>query len=154
MSNPNADETELLLRVNRRSLAILLAVILIIGAAFISAVLQPDGLPARIITHMPWMLPALLAGAALILQIPLKGKRWTPQAPEVRAVLDDEFRRTNLGRAQRTALVVVLLVQFPLGLLLMRLPAAHVAMVMAGATITIGLAVAIAAFLFFDREPS
>jgi hypothetical protein len=151
-ANTHADETELLLRINRRSLAVLLAAILILGAVFISSVLWPDGLLAQTITRMPWLLPMLLFGAALILRIPLKGR--TPQAPAVRAVLDDEFRRTNLARAQRVALVIVLLAQFPLGLLLMRLPAARVAMVMAGATVTVGMAAVLAAFLFFDREPS
>ena len=154
MSLISANETELLLRVNRRSLAVLLAAILILGTAFISTVLWPAGLVAQMITRMPWMLPALLFGAALLLRIPLKGGRWTPQAPAVRAILDDEFRRTNLARAQRVALVIVLLTQFPLGLLLMRLPAARAAMVMAGATVTVGMAAVVASFLFFDREPS
>src|SRR5436853_2855561 len=97
-ANTNADETEVLLRINRRSLAVLLAAILILGAIYISSVLWPAGVLAQTVTRMPWLLPMLLFAAALLLRIPLKGR--TPQAPAVRALLDDEFRRTNLARAQ------------------------------------------------------
>src|SRR5205807_4207678 len=144
----------LLLRINRRSLAVLLAAILLLGAIFISTVLWPAGVLAQVVTRMPWLLPMLLAGSALLLRAPLKSRRWTPQAPEVRAIFDDEFRRANLARAQRVALVTVLLAQFPIGLLLMRLPGARVGMVMAGATVTVGMAAMVAAFLFCDREQS
>jgi hypothetical protein len=85
----------------------------------------------------------------------LRRRRWAPDAPEVKAAMQDEWRRTNMDRASRTALIVVLIAQWPLGIVfgfLAQLPPPRAALAMAAATITLGLATLITLFLFFNRE--
>lgn len=52
----------------------------------------------------------------------LRGRAWDPNSREVKKLQQDEFRRINLSRAQRAALIVVLVLQIPIGLLFAHLP--------------------------------
>ena len=67
-------------------------------------------------------------------------------------IRQDEFRRVNLSRAQRAALIGVLILQIPLGLLFSHLPAMRAVIAMGVTTITLGMATVITLFLFFDRD--
>jgi hypothetical protein len=148
-----SDHAELLLRTSRRALVVLLAIVLLVAATLVAHALRPGTLLADWSSKVPWLFPMAVVGVLLLLN---RGKRpLRPDDPAVRMLLGDEFRQANLGRAQRLALIVVLVAQVPFGLLLSSLTAAAAAaavMVMAILTITLGMVTLITSFLFFDRE--
>ena len=152
-SQPSADQTELFLRVSRRGLLAVLITILILGGSMLGMALWPSSVLASWPSRLPWLLPMVMIFAMIGLHAPLRGRgrRWDPRSPEVKAIMEDEFRRTNMARAQRAAFMVVLIAQVPLALLLMHLPAMQAVLAMAVATITLGMVILIALFLFFDR---
>ena len=128
----------------------LIAIVLVVAATLVAHVLRPGTLLADWPSKVPWLFPIAVAGVFLLLN---RGKRpLRPDHPDVRAMPGDEFRQANLARAQRLALIVVLVAQVPLGLLLSGPSAAAAVMAMALTTITLGMVTMIASFLFFDRE--
>jgi hypothetical protein len=145
-TEPRAEEY---LRFSRRSMTVLLLLIIAVGGLCVAMAIRPwapmwsQAMPAL------WIIGAAIA---LGLQRTLGGERWDPRAPEVRVIVEDEWRRSNMNRARRIAFAVVLGTQVPLGLLLARLPPLQAVMGMAAATITLGLATLIALFLYFDRD--
>lgn len=133
----------------------LLFVIAILGGTGLALILSPDGSVGRSAARAAWLIPIAMAIVVAAIQTSLKGRRWNPDSPEVKTILQDEFRRTNMDRAARISLIVVLAAQWPLGLtiaFLSGLPAERTAMAMAAASVTLGLLTLIALFLFFDRE--
>ena len=150
-SQPSADQTELFLRVSRRGLLTVLITILLLGGTMLGTALWPSSVLASWPSRLPWLLPLVMIFALIGLHAPLRGRRWDPASPEVKAIIEDEFRRANMARAQRAAFMVVLIAQVPLALLLTRLPAMQAVLAMAVATITLGMVILIALFLFFDR---
>jgi FtsH-binding integral membrane protein len=149
MANTLESRSEKYLRFSRRGMTVTLLLVLAIGGFCLAMAVQP---------HAPvWSraMPVLWIVAVVIvvgLQRTLGGERWNTRAPEARAIMEDEWRRSNMERARRVAFVVVLGAQLPLGLLLTRLPSLQAVMAMATATITLGLATLIALFLHFDRD--
>lgn len=152
MSQPTDDRSELFLQFSQRKLTTLLVIVLAVGAVGLALMLTPTGTVWRAVSRVS-LVPVAVA-IVLIVQMTLRGRRWSPDSPEVRVAMQDEWRRTNMNRASRLALVVVLLAQWPLALILgfAQIPAPRGAMAMAMATITLGLSTQIALFLFFDRE--
>jgi drug/metabolite transporter (DMT)-like permease len=98
-----------------------------------------------------WIRPTMVA-LFVILNAPLQRRQLRPDSPEVRAMLEDEFRHANLARAQRLALIVVLVAQVPLAILVSGLATEPAVTVMAVASVTLAMTTLIASFLFFDRE--
>src|SRR5512142_2701031 len=109
-SSNDTSRAELLLRVSRRSLFVVLALVLLIAATLIAHVVRPGSLLADWASPAPWLFPFVVFGIFLILNAPLR-RPFRPDDPEVKAMLNDEFRQTNLARAQRVALGVVLVAQ-------------------------------------------
>lgn len=143
--------SERYLRFSRRSMTVLLLLVLAMGSMCVAMAFRPV---STVWPHA--MVPLWIVSIALAvgLQRTLGGDRWDPRVPEVRAIVEDEWRRSNMERARRAAFVVVLASQLPLGLLLESLPTPRAVMAMAAATITLGLATLIALFLYFDRDPA
>lgn len=128
---------------------VLLLLVLAVGATCLAMALRP-ALPHWPAAMLPlWIIPVVLAVG---LQRTLGGARWDRRNPEVRAIVEDEWRRSNMDRARRVAFVVVLGAQLPLGLTLAFLPSLRAVMAMAVATITLGLSTLLALFLYFDRD--
>lgn len=144
------DRTELLLRISRRSLVALLVLILFFAATLIAHVVRPGSLLADWASRMPWLLPVAIVAVFVMFIAPLR-RSFRANDPDVETVLNDEFRQANLARAQRVALVVVLVAQIPLAIFLSGLSAVAAVTVMGVATITIAAATFIIAFLFADR---
>jgi hypothetical protein len=151
-TTPESDRGELLLRTSRRALVVLIGIVLLFAATLIAHALRPGTLLADWPSKVPWLIPIAIAAVFLLLNLPLGRRPFRPDDPDVRAMLSDEFRHANLARAQRLSLIVILVAQVPFGVLLSGLPAAAAVMVMAVATITLGMVTTIASFLFFDRE--
>lgn len=154
MEQPIKNRSEQALRFSRHYLIALLIVVVVLGATGLSLMLSPPGAVRNHENLVWWLTPVVLAVTVALL-ISLRRRRWPSDSPEVRAVAQDEWRRKNADRASRTALIVVLAAQWPLGLILgflQRLPPARAAMAMATSTITIGLLTMIGLFLIFDRE--
>lgn len=145
------DRTELVIRYGRRSLALGLTWLGVLGTCLALQVFDPEGPFTAMSNHLLKGLPIALPIAVAALQASLKGKGFTTKDPEVRAVMEDEFRRVNLNKAFRCAFFSVFVLQVPLGLAAWNLPP-HVGLAfMGGFTILLGVMALMAYFLFFDR---
>lgn len=162
MTEPVPSRSDLFLRFTRRSMLVVLLLILSLGLMGLAMALWPDGAVSRFLEHASWAIPIGIVLAAVALQTSQRKYRFTRDSAEVKAVMNDELRRTSMDRARFVALLVVLLAQVPIALLLSRtklglgfgadLPAFRAVMAMAVSTITLGMTVLIASFLFLDRE--
>jgi drug/metabolite transporter (DMT)-like permease len=151
-SEPRADRAELVLRTSRRALVVVLAAVLLVAATLIAHALRPGSLLADWSSKVPWLFPVAMVAVFVILNAPLLRRQLRPDSPEMRAMLEDEFRHANLARAQRLALIVVLVAQVPLAILVSGLATEPAVTVMAVASVTLAMTTLIASFLFFDRE--
>lgn len=148
MTDPAATRSETYLRFTHSKMLVALLLVLAVGGAGVVMAIRPQ--------EPRWsqaMLPLWIIAVVLIvgLQRTLGGDRWEANAPEARAIMDDEWRRSNMERARRIAFGLVMGAQLPLAWLLVRLPSSQAALAMAAATMTAGLATLIALFLYFDR---
>jgi hypothetical protein len=149
MAGPMESRSEKYLRFSRRSMTVLLLLVVAVGAVCVAMAFQPVS-PAWSRALPPLWIVAVVIAAGL--QRTLGGERWDERIPEVRAIVEDEWRRGNMDRARRAAFVVVLAAQLPLALLLGALPPMRAVMAMASATVSLGLATLLALFLYFDRD--
>jgi hypothetical protein len=140
------------LRFSHRTMVVLLTLTILFGGLCLAMALLPGDTPRWIASAVPLLGVAATIGLVVLQQTTLRGERWDPKSPEVQAVLQDEWRRTNMDRAMRVAFVVVLIAQIPIGLLVAHLPSLRAVMAMAVSTLTLGMATLIALFLFFSRE--
>jgi hypothetical protein len=145
------DQIDLILRFSRRGLIVLLLTFLWLGATVVGMAFWPNSLLARWPGVVPWLFPVVMVLAMFALRMPLRG-RWPSRSHKLKLILQDEFRRSNLARAQRAAFAVVVAAQVPLGLLVLHLPARQAVIGMAGTTVSLGLVTLTALFLIFDRE--
>jgi hypothetical protein len=155
-SSNTINRTEQFLVFCLRNLIALLVVTALLGATVVGLTLSPPG-AVRNPENLVWWLSPIGLAIALVLPISIMSRRFDPGSPEVSIVTNDEWRQQVMNRAARTALVTVLIVQWPLGLLIgfmTRVSPPRAAMAMAAATITIGLTTFITTFLFADREPT
>lgn len=139
-------------RFSRRSLVATFFIVLVFGAIGIALVFFPYGTWQKTIS---WMAPVAVVMTAAMLRATLRGQRWDPRSAEVRAVLEDEWRRANMARATRVALFISVLAQWPAALTLgycTDLPPARIAIAMAVLTTTLAVGSLTALFLIFDRE--
>jgi hypothetical protein len=146
------NQTDLILRLTRRNLFILLIGVLLICGTLLSNVFRPDAPFSRWPSTMPWLLP--FAISIIFAATSIGGVRLNPKSAEVQAVLGDEWRQVNLTRAMRVAFFVVLIAQVPQAFLFLRLPVLRAVMGMAVATITVAMTTLITLFLMFDRDQS
>ena len=130
-------------------MTVLLLLVVAIGTVCVAMAFQPISPNWPRVMVPLWIVAVVLAVG---LQRTLGGERWDKRIPEVRAIVEDEWRRANMDRARRVALVVVLASQLPLALLLSSLPPLRAVMAMASATVTLGLATLLALFLYLDRD--
>lgn len=143
-------------RYQRRRMIALLLVALLLGGIGLSLALSPPGAVAKM-SNLPWWLLPIVIAVFVSLFTSAGQRRFPADSPEVKTAMQDEWRRTNLLRASRIALIVVLIGQWPLGLAIgflthPQLTPARVASAMAAATITLGVTTTVLVFLFFDRE--
>lgn len=151
MTSTTPERTELVIRYGRRSLALCLAWLGLLGACLGLQVFVPGGPITGMTNNLLKGLPIALPIAVAALQGSLKGKGFSTTDPDVQAVLKDEFRRANLNKAFRCAFFTVFVLQVPLGLAVWHLPT-HVALsLMGGFTILLGVMALLGFFLFFDR---
>ena len=148
----SSDRVELLMRTSRRALAVLLLFTVFLGATVIAIALWPDTWLGEWPLRFPLLFPIAVLLAFFSLHL-LHGRRdLRTDAPEARVLLNDDFRRANLLRAQRVALILILIAQLPLGLLFMRVQTTRAVLGMGGTTVALGASAVILLFLFFDRE--
>jgi hypothetical protein len=162
MTAPVPSRSELYLRFTRRSMLVVLLLVLFLGLMTLAVALWPDGVVSRSLGHASWVFPIGIILAVTALGTSQRKYRFTPDSAEVKAVMNDELRRTSMDRAMRVAFLVVLIAQMPIALLFSHsalglgfgadLPAFRAVMAMAVSTITLGMTVFIVCFLFFDRD--
>lgn len=91
------------LRFSHRTMVALLVITVVVGGLCLTMALRPGDVP-RWMTSAVVLLPMVIATGVVTLQkVTLRGDRWDPESPEVQAVLQDEWRRTNMDRAIRVA---------------------------------------------------
>ena len=146
-----SNQTDLILRLARRNLFILLIGLLLLCGTLLSNVFRPDAAFSRWPSTMPWLLPVAIT---IFVATSIGRGRLNPKSAEVRVVLGDEWRQVNLTRAMRFAFFVVLVAQVPQAFLFLRLPVLRAVMGMAVATITVAMITLITLFLIFDRDQS
>jgi signal transduction histidine kinase len=146
------DRVETLLRVNRRALAVLSLLTVFLGATAVAMALWPDIWLGQWPLRFPLLFPIAVLLAFFCLRFFGGGRDFRSDAAEVKVVLNDDFRRANLLRAQRIALGLILIAQVPLGLLFMHVQTTRAVIGMGGTTIAFGVSAVILLFLFFDRE--
>ena len=149
------NSSELLVRFSRRSMAALLVIVPGFGVMALAMTLWPEGPASRLMAQAAWVYPIAIVFLGAALRATLRGKSWDPRSPEAKAILNDELRQDSMNRSARAALIAVLVAQLPLALLFGTLPQAsaiRTALAMAEASITLGMAIFIALFLFLDRE--
>ena len=154
--------SELFLRFTRRSMLIVLLLILSLGLMSLAMALRPEAEISRFFERASWVIPIGIVIAVVALQTSQRKHHFTPGSAEVKAVMNDELRRTSLDRARFIAFLVVLIAQVPFALLFSQtplglglsadLPAYRAVMAMAVSTITLGMTVFIVSFLVLDRE--
>src|SRR5688500_11680188 len=134
MTEPET-QSDLFLQFNRRKLTMLFVVVLVLGAIGLALMLTPAG-PAWRSFARASVVPVVIAIAVLV-QFSIRSRRWAPNSPEVEVAMQDEWHRTNMDRASRTAFVTLLVAQWPLGITLgfLHVPAPRGAMAMAMATV-------------------
>ena len=140
------------LRLGRRGLVAVLSIWVVLGATLLAMALRPESVLAQWMSRAPWLAPVAIVVIVTALSTSYRRLGFAPDAPETRAVLQDEWRQACLGRAFRGAFFIVLGAQALFALLLARVPAARALWTMAGATICLGMAAFTALFLVFDRE--
>ena len=150
----SSDRLERLLRANRRSLIAVLVMVLIAAATLIAHALAPGSLLSDWPSRAPWLIPVwIVIFAGVAAQARRKAVAHSDATALMETVINDEYRQANLARAQRIALVVVLIAQMPLSALaLSGLPASAAVTIMATTTVTLGMATLIVSFLVFDRD--
>ena len=151
MTKP-APTPELLLRLQRRSLFLVLILIAGSGAFVIASSFWPDGAVANRVAQVPWLFPMIAIFSVSVQQTWMRKHHLTRDMPEYKAMMNDEWRRSALDRAWKGALFAVLIAQILLPLLFVNLPTVRALWGMAATTVTLGLATQIGLFLFFDRE--
>jgi hypothetical protein len=149
MAGPLQSRSEKFLRFSRQSMTVLLLLVVAVGAVCVAMAFHPASSTWSRALAPLWIVAVVIAAG---LQRTLGGERWDARIPEVRAIVEDEWRRSNMDRARRVAFVVVLVVQLPLALLLESLPSLRAVIAMASATITLGLATLLVVFLYLDRD--
>lgn len=147
-----SNDIELLLTISRRAFVLLLIAFLWLGSTCLAIAFFPETIFARWPMRAPLVFPFALAVGWAGLRATLRKDRWNPRRTEVEMVMQDEFRQSNLLRAQRAAFIAVLLLQIPLALTLLNVPTTRALIGMAGVTMNFGGAVVAAAFLYLDRE--
>lgn len=152
MTESTQSRTDIYLRFTRRGLVGVLFMIVIFGAIGLAGALQPHGAFAANTQRFSWVIPIAIAVLASSLITFQRRHRFTPDSPEVNAVMKDELRRANMDRARAAAFVIILLVQVPMALFLSRWPSFAALLAMAVATITIAMSSLIVFFLAFDRD--
>jgi len=156
MDSETIERSQLFDRVQRRSMVALAVITLILGGAGLTLALTPAGAVGNPANLQWWLLPVVIAALARLLST-AGGRHFAPDSPEVKTLLQDEWRRSNLLRASRTALVVVLIGQWPLGLALgflthPQLTPPRIASAMAAGTIMLGVVTLVSLFLYYNRE--
>lgn len=144
--------SEMYLRFSRRGMMVVLATSIIAGGSLLAIAVEPDGAIASLMPRISALIPIAITLVAGMLVATLRGNRWNPKAPEARAILEDEWRQSNLNRAIRAAFALVLAAQVPLGLWLSSVPSPRGILALATTTMTLGLAVLSGFFLYLDRE--
>jgi hypothetical protein len=157
MTEPTTqDRSELYLRFSRRMMAVLLVIIVAFGAIGLAMALRPDGAFSKALERASWFVPIAMVIGVTVLQTSMRKNRWDPNSPEAKAILNDEWRRTNLDRAMKIAFITILVTQLPLGwlfgVMLAQLSVLRAVLAMGVSTITLGVTTFIATFLILDRE--
>src|SRR5947199_3833972 len=93
---------------SRRSLLVLLIAFLWLAATCVAVAFFPESIVARWPIRAPWLFPVAMIGGWAALRATLRGHRWDPQ---IAKVMKDEFRQSNMLRAQRAAFFTVMLLQ-------------------------------------------
>lgn len=151
MANQKPAESDLLVKLSRRSLWVAMVFLAVLGTYAVLINLYPDSAAAALAERLFMLLPIALVIVIAALRSSLKGASADPGAPAMKAVLGDELRQQSLNRACRNGLFAVLLAQPLMAMLLGVAYLPYPVVLMASATALIGVGTVLASMLAYDR---
>lgn len=137
------------LRFARRSMFLLLIVVLTLGSLCIAFAFRPDD---PMLVSASRLIPIFIAILYTGLAVFARRSGLRTGSSESAAALRDEWRQTVLARATRVAFLVLLVVQLPLAFCFTSLPVLRALLAMAVSTITIALVTFAGTYLVLDRK--
>lgn len=135
--------TDTLVRLSRRSLWTAFFLIALIGASGLLQLLAPSSQAAQ---KLAMLLPVCIVIAVVALRRVAR-----PDAATLNIIRDDELRQAALGRAYRSGLFAVVVLQPVLAVALTSSSANNQVALMAASTALLGVLVFLGSFLYFDR---
>jgi lysylphosphatidylglycerol synthetase-like protein (DUF2156 family) len=151
MSHPTDDQTDRMIRLERRGIWLALVVIVLLGAVVLLAGETHDPALARVAQWiMSTVIPmTIVLGAVWVNR--LQNGSASESKNKREAILDDELRHIAAFKAFRAGFLVMLGTQAIFCLLSSTAMLAWSAGLLAAITITFGIAVFLGCFLFYDR---
>ena len=129
-----------------------LAVLALLAAGAFYLALAGHGRAMPLLTRLAPLVPLAIALLVAVLAERRRRLGADERSQAWQGMLNDEFRQYNLGRASRTALAAVLLLQVPLALLLDALAPVPAPLLQAVLTMLGGAGIFLGSFLYFDRD--
>jgi hypothetical protein len=129
-----------------------LAVLVVLAGGVLYLALSGQGRWLPLLSRLAQMAPLAIVLLIAVLQQRRRNLGADARSQAWQGMLNDEFRQHNLGRASRTALLAVLLLQMPLALLLDALVPTSPLVLQALLTMLGGAIVFLGSFLYFDRD--
>ncbi|MES2048783.1 MAG: hypothetical protein V4447_10310 [Pseudomonadota bacterium] len=150
MLSQTNNKFDALVRLSHRGLILALTLVALLGGSAFMLTMFPESAAADVAGFAMKLLPvAIVIGVAALR--PTKEKLPGLSSPQMKAILKDELRQLSLRKAYRNGLIAVLILQPLLMLLMTFVPAAYPLALMASMTVTIGVVVALASLLWYDR---
>ncbi len=153
MTENEQDRPERYYRAYQRTAGVCLLAAVVVGAFFLmvgSGALSGGAERTAALSLVVLVAVAFLAVPA----VTLRGQRWRPSDPHAQLVLRDEWTRRNWNRACRVGFGAVMWAQLPLAFLLDRLASEPSLSLMAGLSMTLGIAAFWATYLHVGRQPA
>jgi hypothetical protein len=152
IADGRANRAESNLCTHRFGMFMVLTGVLIFGTIIVTNVFWPDAEVSKVLAQSAW---GFAVPPVLMIFINQWGRRRngiSPETPEYKALMHDEWRRASMARASRGTLIVVLAAQVPLALLLVHMPTVRAVWGMVGLNITLELGSLVGLYLYFDRD--
>jgi hypothetical protein len=142
---------DLLVSLSRRHLWFALILIVLLGINGLIVVGFPQSTAAAVAHKLAFGFTIFILLGVGYLRKGAKGISTNPSDPAMKAVIDDELRRTALSLSFRNGFFAMLLVQVPLALILTAAPAANPIALMVGVSQLAGAVVVLGGILYYDR---
>lgn len=151
MSQQTERHTDLVIRWSRRNLYVALVIVLIFGLSAIALTLFPGTDGGNIAGNSMRLLPVFIVIAIVGLRSSAKNLDTDPTHPTMKAIQEDELRKSSVNYAFRNGFGGMLLVQLILGVWLTFTSVANPVALMAEISTLMGVTCVLVSLLYYDR---